>query len=323
VQSVKVNRIRLIARVIGRIPYRLALAGGWIDQPFVSRHNPRPPGSMVVVGVEPVFRFMNRSGIATGTRTVATKLWHGKLPKRAPAELAQELYELENEGKAEPSGSQDMIGLVYPGINRLDYDFAANGGVFPAHVESLNDERSARWLEQVIHVLPVAPRPEGYNPLGQKNLEPKWIARLGRTGRDCFEAIRRRDLQALGASLNECMMCWEKLLPHTVRHPTLKVDLPGLLRVYQSCSAGAMYSGCGGGYLLVVSKEPVPGAFTVKVRTEPGARRETSDNLVRFAPLKRKAKTDPSPQPSPLRKGRGGIVGRSRADRGSWRGTRK
>ena len=35
--------------VIGAIPYRMALAGGWIDQPFVSRHNPAPPGSMVVV----------------------------------------------------------------------------------------------------------------------------------------------------------------------------------------------------------------------------------------------------------------------------------
>ena len=115
-----------------------------------------------------------------------------------------------------------MIGLIYPGINRLDYDFAANGGVFPAHMESLNDARIARWLEQVIQVLPVAPRPEGYNPLGQKNLDPKWIARLGQTGKDCFEAIRRRDLRALGASLNECMVCWEKLLPHTVRHPTLK-----------------------------------------------------------------------------------------------------
>ena len=132
---------------------------------------------------------------------------------------------------------------------------------------------TARWLERVIQVLPVAPRPEGYNPLGQKRLEPKWIARLGQTGKDCFEAIRRRDLPALGASLNECMACWEKLLPHTVRHPTLKVDLMGLLRAYQSCYAGAMYSGCGGGYLLVVSKEPVPGAFTVKVRGAAGARR--------------------------------------------------
>ena len=262
-----------IADVIGGIPYRLALAGGWIDQPFVSRHNPRPPGSMVVAGLETTFRFMDRSGFATGTRAVARKLWHDRLPKRPPAELTRELYESENAGKAEPSGSQDMIGLIYPGINRLDYDFAANGGVFPAHIESLNDARGARWLERVIHVLPVAPRPEGYNPLGQKNLDPKWIARLGQTGKDCFEAIRRRDLRALGASLNECMVCWETLLPHTVRHPTLGVDLAGLLRAYQSCYAGAMYSGCGGGYLLVVSEEPVPGAFTVKVRVAPGVGR--------------------------------------------------
>jgi hypothetical protein len=27
-----------------------------------------------------------------------------------------------------------------------------------------------------------------------------------------------------------------------------------------------MYSGCGGGYLLVVSDEPVPGSFRIKVR---------------------------------------------------------
>lgn len=254
------------AAVIGRIPYRLALAGGWIDQPFVSRLNPRPPGSMVVVAVEPAFRFMDRSGIATGTRAIATKLWRSRLPNRPPAALVRELYESENQGKAEPSGSQDMIGLIYPGINRLDYDFAANGGVFPRHIESLNEARVARWFERVMHILPVAPRPEGYAPLGVKRLSAQWVARLGQTGQDCFEAIRRRDADALGASMNECMRCWETLLPHTVRHPTLTVDLKGLLKAYQSRYPGAMYSGCGGGYLLVVSTEPVPGAFTVNVR---------------------------------------------------------
>ncbi len=265
-RRVKLENQWPIGRVVGHIPYRVALAGGWIDQPFVSRHNPKPPGSMVVVSVEPAFPVMNRSGIASGTREVATRLWRGRLPKRPPAELVRELYAEENRGRAEPSGSQDMIGLIYPGISRLDYDFAANGGVFPVHIESLNDVRTARWLERVLQVLPVAPRPEGYNPLGRKHLEPKWIARLGQTGKDCFEAIRRRDLAGLGAALNECMVCWEKLLPHTVRHPTLQVDLPGLLRVYQKAYAGAMYSGCGGGYLLVASDEPVPGAFTVRVR---------------------------------------------------------
>ena len=254
--------------VIGTLPNRIALAGGWIDQPFVSRHNPNAPGSMVVVALEPTFRVMDRSGCASSTRAMAMKLWKGRLPRRPMASLARELYAAENKGNPEPSGSQDMIGLVYPGINRLDYDYRVEGGVFPSHVESLNDTRTARWLERILHVLPVEPRPEGYSPLGQKNLDPKWIGRLGQSGRDCFEAIRRRDIAALGASMNECMVCWEKILPHTVRHPAIKVDLKALLKAYQRRYAGAMYSGCGGGYLFVASDKPVPGGFKVNVRIE-------------------------------------------------------
>ena len=64
------------------------------------------------------------------------------LPDRPPAELVRELYEAENRGKCEPSGSQDMIGLIYPGISRLDYDFEHAGGVFPRHIESNNDPQS-------------------------------------------------------------------------------------------------------------------------------------------------------------------------------------
>ena len=256
----------LLAKAIGSIPYRLALAGGWIDQPFVSRLNPQPPGSMVVVAVEPKFRFMDRCGMSTSTRKIAAKLWRNRLPKGDPATLTRELFDAENKGKAEPSGSQDMVGLIYPGINRLDYDFAANGGVFPSHIESLNQLRAAHWLERVIHLLPVAPRPDGYNPLGEKRLDPRWIRRLGQSGKDCFEAIRAMDTNALGAAMNECMTCWERLLPQTVRHATLTVDLPGLLRAYQAQYAGAMYSGCGGGYLYVISEKSVPGALKINVR---------------------------------------------------------
>jgi hypothetical protein len=255
--------------LIGAIPYRMAFAGGWIDQPFVSRCNPSPPGSMVVVALEPTFRFMDRSGMATGTRHVALRLWQGKLPERDPAELVRELYAEENRGKPEPSGSQDMIGLIYPGICRLDFDSSHEGGVFPAHIESNNDPAIAAWLERVIHMVPVAPRPEGYNPLGLKNLDRYWICRLGQSGKDCYDAILRRDAQALGASMNECMKCWEAIVPQTVRHPTLTVDLAALLGYYQSRYPGAMYSGCGGGYLYVVSEEEVPGSLRIKVRIAP------------------------------------------------------
>jgi hypothetical protein len=255
-----------MAKLTGTIPYRMAFAGGWIDQPFVSRLNPRPPGSMVVVGLESTLRFMDRAGMATGTRKVAEKLWPNGLPSRDPAALVRELYAEENRGKAEPSGSQDMIGLIYPGVNRLDYHVDHEGGFFPQHIESNNDPAIARWLEAVIHMVPVAPRPEGYNPLGIKNLDPQWIERLGQTGKDCYAAILARDVKALGASMNECMTCWETILPHTVRHLTIALDLSAILRGYQAKYAGAMYSGCGGGYVYVVSETPVADALRVTVR---------------------------------------------------------
>lgn len=257
-----------ITEVIGRIPYRMALAGGWIDQPFVSQHDPSPPGSMVVVALEPVCRFMDRCGMGTSTREIAIELWDDRLPNRDPAELVRELYAEENKDKADPSGSQDMAGLVYPGVSRLDYDCAYEGGVFPVHVESNTDPEVARWLERVFHMVPIAQRPSGYYPLGVKNLDPRWIRRLGQTGQDCFDAIVSRDLQALGASMNECMKCWEAILPHTVRHPTITIDLLAILEHYQSRYPGAMYSGCGGGYVYVVSEEEVPGSIRVEVRIE-------------------------------------------------------
>jgi hypothetical protein len=255
-----------IEDILDTIPYRMAFAGGWIDQPFVSKLNPRPPGSMVVVGLVPGIEWMNRAGMASGTRDVALEVWGETLPDREPGDLVRELYAAENEGRDEPSGSQDMIGLIYPGVSRLDYDYEFEGGVFPRHIESNNDPDVARWLENVVHVLPVAARPDGYNPLGVKNLDGEWIARLGETGKDCFEAIVNMDVGALGASFDACMRCWETLLPHTVRHPAVTEDLCGILARYQAEYDGAMYSGCGGGYLYVVSENGVPDAFEVTVR---------------------------------------------------------
>ncbi|MGB7848101.1 MAG: hypothetical protein WBL63_20995 [Candidatus Acidiferrum sp.] len=265
------NKVSPVARLLGPIPNRLQLAGGWIDQPLVSRHNPRPPGSMVVVQIEPDFRPMDRSGFASGTRAIAMKLWKGRLPNRPPADLVRELYDAENCSKAEPSGSQDMIGLIYPGVSRLDYDYNVQGGVFPSHIESCNSPKVARWLESVLHLIAVEPRPEGYSPLGVKNLDPRWVAQLGHSGRDCYNAIVSRDVKALGAALNLNMKCWETLLPHVVRHPLLRVDLMPLLKAHQRQYAGAMYSGCGGGYLIVASERTVPGAFRVNIRVAPNA----------------------------------------------------
>lgn len=221
---------------------------------------------MVVVALEPVFWFMDRCGMASSTRRIATRLWNGALPDRPRAELVRELYWAENAGKAEPSGSQDMVGLLYPGVSRLDYDARVDEGRFPAHVESNCDPEIARWLETVVSLVPINQRPAGYSPLGIKNLDSAWIAQLGRTGKDCFNAILNTDIRRFGAAMNHCMRCWEAILPHTVQHPVIPIDLKAILWWFQSRYPGAMYSGCGGGYMIVASEEPVPGSLRVKVR---------------------------------------------------------
>ena len=256
-----------LQRAIGSLPYRLQMAGGWIDQPFVSAVDPEPPGSMVVVSMRPTVRYMERSGMATGTRRVAHELWGDQLPAgREPDELVRELYAAENEGLAEPSGSQDMCGLIYPGISRLDYDASVEGGWFPSHVESTSDPTVAAWLESVIHLVPIGGRPDGYNPLITKHLDPAWVRRLGASGRACYDAIVAMDLAALGASLNETSHAWRAILPAIYEHETISGDLWALLEGYMSAYPGAMQSGCGGGYVIVASDEPPAGSSRISVR---------------------------------------------------------
>lgn len=257
-----------ITDVIGNIPYRMAFAGGWIDQPFISQQNPNPPGSMVVVSIKPTVPFMGRCGMGTSTRRVAQEIWADQLPQGDPGCLVKELYNAENKGKEAPSGSQDMAGILYPGINRLDYDFEHEGGYFPIHVETNNSPEIASWLENMIYMVPIAQRPPGYDPLEIQNLDPEWIGRLGQTGKDCFAAIESKDPQALGNSMKTCMDCWEQILPGTVRHSSINIDLLAILAHYQNRYYGAMYSGCGGGYIYVVSDEPVPGGFQVNIRVD-------------------------------------------------------
>ncbi|MDP2350838.1 MAG: hypothetical protein Q8M74_06740 [Chloroflexota bacterium] len=257
-----------LRRAIGTLPYRLQMAGGWIDQPFLSSLNPTPPGSMVVVSLQPTVPYMDRCGMATGTRGAAHALWGDRLPAdRTPASLVRELYAAENADRDEPSGSQDMCGLIYPGISRLDYDASVEGGWFPSHVESTTDPDVVAWLERVLHLIPVGQRPPGYGPLGVKRLDPGWIARLGASGRACHDAIVAMDLSALAESLNECSRAWATLLPHVYEHPAITVDLHGLLAAYVADYPGAMYSGCGGGYLIVASEDPPAGSGRISVRT--------------------------------------------------------
>jgi len=56
-----------------KLPYRMALADGWMDQPIVSTLNLRPPGSMAVVGQIFFIRFMDQAGMRPENRNCASR----------------------------------------------------------------------------------------------------------------------------------------------------------------------------------------------------------------------------------------------------------
>ncbi|MCX6302450.1 MAG: adenylyltransferase/cytidyltransferase family protein [Bacteroidia bacterium] len=239
-----------------RFPYRLCLAGGWIDQPWVSKIH---PGSVVVAQIWPTMDFNDRSGLATSSRKIGIKLWGDNYPAGDYKENARLLFGAENPPcKQYVSGSQDQIGLLYPGINRLCY----RGEYWPEKIESVTDKKTCDWLSEVIHLVPLEPRPEGYDPLKIMNLEKSLVKELGEAGDRCWASVLKRDIKGLGRSMTDTLLAWEKMLPLTVPDWVMNE----LETKYFSNYPGAITSGSGGGYVIVVSDKPVEGAIKIKVR---------------------------------------------------------
>jgi hypothetical protein len=238
------------------LPYRICLAGGWMDQPWVSQHH---PGSVVVVNIHPTREFNLRSGMATSTRNVWLRLAQYHLFPDDPVELARLLFGYENPpGTKYVSGSQDHLGLTLPGANRLYYA----GQYWPERIESTIDEDVCDWLERSLVLVEMFERPPGYDPLLQQNITTEGVKRLGAAGDLCWEAIVAKDIKRLGHALTETHKAWGMILPLTTS-PEIEAEMDRY-----PCH-GRITSGSGGGYLVL---EDIPGGFRVKVRRNVPAR---------------------------------------------------
>ena len=85
-----------------QFPYRICIAGGWVDQPWISK---KCAGSVVVAQIRPTIDFNDRSGMATSSRKIALDLWCGKVPAGDPIRNAKPLFGAEN-----PPGTKYVSG---------------------------------------------------------------------------------------------------------------------------------------------------------------------------------------------------------------------
>jgi glycerol-3-phosphate cytidylyltransferase-like family protein len=243
-------------RTLDHMPYRIDLAGGWLDQPFVSGLH---PGPVLTVSLEAGIAFNERSGMATSTRNRALELWGPKLPPGDPEKLAFVLFCYDNPpGTKQVSGSQDAIGIVVPGLVRAHYD----GQYWPHQMDRVGDELTLQFVERGLYLVPLDPRQRGYNPLEGTKITADGALALADAANACWDAILARDIRAFGSAFRASFEAQVAMFPNMINE-TVK----DIIDRHKDTALGWKLSGAGGGgYVIFVSEQPIKNAVRVNIR---------------------------------------------------------
>ena len=235
------------------IPYRVELCGGWLDQPSV---NSLVPGSVIVMSIEPTIEFNDKSGMATSSRKKAIELWQTQIPAGNREQLAKLIFCVENPpGTRTISGSQDQLGILLPGLNKLNYD----NGYWPVSIESLTDDATLDFIAEHLYLIQLSQRKQNYDVLGNTNINPASAKKLADATECCWAAMKAHDVQTWGKATAECFEAQLEMYP-AMSTP----DVQAAIRQYREQACGWKLTGCGGGgYLLLISETPIPNAIKV------------------------------------------------------------
>ncbi len=238
------------------IPYRIDLAGGWLDQPWVSEFY---PGPVLTISIEPTIEFNLRSGMSSSTRLKAIELWSTELPRGDKEQLAKILFTYENPpGTKHVSGSQDSLGIVLPCLNKLNY----NAGYWPATIESCIDEEILQWIEQSICLIPLGPRMSHYDVLDNTDITREKVIALSEAAAHCWDAILNRNIDDFGLYMRASFEAQIAMFPNMVTQEILET-----MEIYRDRVKGWKLSGAGGGgYIIFVTEELLDNAIQIRIR---------------------------------------------------------
>ena len=243
-------------RKVCNIPFRLDLAGGWLDQPYVSKFH---PGPVVTISILPEYQFNDRSGMSSSTRKKAIQLWQTDIPEGNKELLAKTLFSFENPpGTKVVSGSQDSIGIVFPGVNKLDY---GKGDYWPQSIESQTEKSILQFIEKHLWFITLSPRFGDFNVLANTNIDEANAKNLADAATQCWDTIQNKDLNGFGKSFRNSFEAQVAMFPGMVNPQILEI-----LESYKNKALGWKLSGAGGGgYLVLVSEKPIENAIQIKI----------------------------------------------------------
>lgn len=230
------------------LPYRIDIAGTWIDQPYVSEHC---AGWAITASIEPTYAFMERGGMSTSTRNAAKKIWPFELPDYNEEMLARLLFCFENdpENKGHISGAQDSIGICMTGITRHFY----NGRFWPERIESCHDEKIISWVEEHLVLVPMFPRRPDCSVVEGKDITPEKVSQLTKAATKCWDAIMERDLDHFAEAFRASFEAQIAMFP-AMMQPGVEEYIN---RYKDKALAWKMLGAGGGGHLALV----VPDGF--------------------------------------------------------------
>jgi len=239
------------------IPYRIDLAGTWIDQPYVSKYN---PGWAITASIEPTIEFNERSGMATSTRKKAIELWNDHLPMENPEKLAKILFRYDNDpGTKDVSGSQDSIGITMPGINRFYYQ---KEKYWPSKFETITDHSIIKWLEDRLYMVTLWPRPVAFVVLENTNITGVNVKKLTAAAEMAWEGLNKKNIQTFSKGFSASFNAQVKMFPKMLNDRISRV-----IDSHRDRALAWKLSGAGGGgYLIFISEVDIPNAIKVKVR---------------------------------------------------------
>jgi len=240
------------------LPYRIELAGGWLDQPYVSKHY---PGPVVTLSIEPTFEFNERSGMAGSTRRHARELWGAKIPPGNYEKLAKILFCYDNPpGTKIISGSQDSIGLVFPGLAYAYFD----GEYWPKWIEHRLDEPLLSFVENSLYLVPLGPRYADFNVMADTVFDREHAKALADATDENWNAILNQDIDKFGKTLRAMFDAQVAMFPAMMNERVASV-----INKYRDSALGWKLTGAGGGgYLILATDKSIPHAVRVIARRE-------------------------------------------------------
>jgi len=204
--------------------------------------------------------FFERGGMATSTRRRALELWPMGVPLEKPEKLARILFRYDNPpSQKDVSGSQDSIGMMMPGINRLYYE---KEEYWPSAIESILDEDILGWVERHLYFHFLWPRPKEYDPLKETYISGKGVKKLADAAEGAWDAIQRKDIKDFGKYFLESFLAQTAMFPAMINK-----EIENVIERFRDKALGWKLSGAGGGgYLVLLSEEPLESTIRVKIR---------------------------------------------------------